>query len=73
MSITQQEVVKEINENTNKPEKRYVRAITKGKKDKYLSVSIPPEFSSKLALTENSYVKIYVDKMNNLCFQKLDL
>lgn len=72
MSI-QQEIIEKINDNSNKPEKRYVRAITKGKKDKYLNVSIPPEISAKLELTENSFVKIYVDKMNKLCFQKLDL
>ena len=71
--MSQQEVIKEINANSNNPEKRYVRAVTKGKKDKYLNVSIPPEISAKLELTENSYVKIYVDKLNNLCFSKLDI
>ena len=55
------------------PEKRYVRAVTRGKKNNYLNISIPPEISARLQLTENSYVKIYVDKINNLCFQKLDL
>jgi len=73
MSI-QQEVLNELNnKSNNKPEKCYVRAITKGKKEKYLNVSIPPEISAKLELTENSFVKIYVDKLNNLCFTKLDL
>ena len=73
MLTTQQEVINEINNNQLKPEKRYVRAVTRGKKEKYLNVSIPPEISAKLELTENSFVKIYVDKLNNLCFTKLDL
>lgn len=71
MSITQQEIINEIN--SNKSEKRYVRAVTKGKKDKYLNISIPPEISARLQLTENSWVKVYVDKANNLCFTKLDI
>jgi hypothetical protein len=73
MSTTQQEVIKEINNKSNKSEKRYVRAITRGKKNKYLNVSIPPEISARLQLNENSFVKLYVDKLNNLCFTKLDI
>jgi hypothetical protein len=69
--LSQQEIIREIND--NKTEKRYVRAVTRGKKDKYLNVSIPPEISTRLQLSENSYVKIYVDKLNNLCFTKLDI
>jgi hypothetical protein len=72
VGMSQQEIIREINDNKS-VEKRYVRAITKGKKNNYLNVSIPTEISAKLQLTENSFVKIYIDKMNNLCFQKLDI
>ena len=69
--MSQQEIIKEIND--KKTEKRYVRAVTKGRKPNYLSVSIPSAVAKKVGLSEESYVKIYVDKLNNLCFTKLDI
>lgn len=65
-----------MNENENNidpSEKRYVRAVTRGRKPNYLSVSIPQAVAKKVGLTENSFVKIYVDKLNNLQFTKIDL
>jgi hypothetical protein len=49
------------------------RAVTKGRKPNYLSVSIPSAVAKKVGLSEESYVKVYVDKLNNLCFTKLDI
>ena len=69
---TQQEIISEIS-NQSKPEKRYIRAVIKGRKPNYLSVSIPSAIAKKIGLSEESYVKIYVDKLNNLCFTKLDI
>jgi len=65
-----QEIINEINDKSNK---RYVRAVTKGRKPNYLSVSIPSAVAKKVGLSEESYVKVYVDKLNNLCFTKLDI
>jgi hypothetical protein len=52
--MSQQEIIREINDNKS-VEKRYVRAITKGKKNNYLNVSIPTEISAKLQLTEKLF------------------
>jgi hypothetical protein len=68
--MSQQEIINEINDKSNK---RYVRAVTKGRKPNYLSVSIPSAVAKKVGLSDESYVKIYVDKLNNLCFTKLDI
>ena len=51
MVSNQQEIIKEITDKDNKPQKRYVIAITRGKKNHYLNVSIPNEISAKLQLT----------------------
>lgn len=71
--MSNQTIMNENENNIDPSEKRYVRAVTRGRKPNYLSVSIPQAVAKKVGLTENSFVKIYVDKLNNLQFTKIDL
>jgi hypothetical protein len=71
--MSNQTIMNENENNIDPSEKRYVRAVTRGRQPNYLSVSIPQAVAKKVGLTENSFVKIYVDKLNNLQFTKIDL
>jgi len=59
---------------TLKPTKdKFIRAVTRTKADKYLSIAIPTNLSRKLKLNHNSYVSIYVDQENKLIFERVDV
>jgi hypothetical protein len=51
---------------------KYIRAVTRKRKDDYLTVAIPTKLSKRMNLDHNSYVSIdYIDKLNQLVFRKI--
>lgn len=55
-------------ENAKKP---FIRSITCGKNENYLNISISRPLAGRLPLTQDNYLKIYLDNTNNLVFEKL--
>jgi hypothetical protein len=57
-------------ENTKKP---FIRSVKRGKNENHLTISTPRLLSERPQLTNNDYLKIYLDEINNLVFEKLEI
>ena len=52
----------------------FTRIVKLGKNENHLNISISrPPLTGRLQLKHNDYLKIYLDKTNNLVFEKLEV
>lgn len=51
--------------------KSFIRSVRHDKNENYLNISISRPLAGRLPLTQDNYLKIYLDNTNNLVFEKL--
>jgi hypothetical protein len=54
-------------------EKSFIRSVKLVKNENHLNISTPRLLAQRLQLTNNDYLKIYLDDTNNLVFEKLEI
>jgi hypothetical protein len=57
-------------ENTKKS---FIRIVKRDKNENHLNISTPRLLAERLQITNNDYLKIYLDEINNLVFEKLEV
>ena len=55
-------------ENTKKS---FIRIVKRDKNENHLNISTPRLLAERLQITNNDYLKIYLDEINNLVFERL--